>query len=248
LSDLEFLASGQRSLNEAPLNLNVREVTWSGATGGIPQWDTCDVELSAGTGVLDQRWLESARMALGLHVGNSSVQPASFHEDTPSATVRFDELNLGVRLRDGHWWFRPLELDARNLPILEGRNQQEQVTWPLRDERVWNSQLVNHETARVEFVDSGQTTDANQRAVLEIAPIEFSWRPSEFIQGIPQAVSPDPETHVSRSIGPHPIRWQLRKLLEEPHPAFATGDTDEEPDASITGRNEDRRNEDRSPF
>jgi len=220
LSDLEHLISNQRSNTQAPVSLNIHEVAWSGVHGGPPEWDTCDVELTAGAGQMNARWVKAASWALGLNDEQGSVRHASFEDaSNDPRTILFDQLNFGVRWHEGRWWFRPISSpsDQNPLPVLRGYDRQEQILWPGRDERVWNDPNVNHETARVDFSEPANSVEPNTRKSLEIAPVPFSWQPTEFIQGIPDSVYFGQGMEENISEVPSRDRWRIRQLLEHPN-------------------------------
>lgn len=217
LSDLEYLASGQRRQLKAPVRVNIHQLAWSGVYGGPPQWDACDVELNAGNGEMDGRLVEATRTALGLSSEQGSVQPVSYDPSSEgSGTVQFDQLNLGVRWHDGRWWFRPLGSDTDPLPVLRGSNHQDQIDWPGRVERAWNSNPINHETARVDYSEKDDEVEPSVRKLLEIAPFEFSWKPTEFIQGVSQTDYINNETGWSSSRETRLDHLQIRQWLEHP--------------------------------
>lgn len=192
LSELEHLLGGERSRNQARLNMKVHEVTWIGTAQELRQWETCDVELMASDGVLDTRWLRLAEQSLGLRPTDGSVQPASFVGDDGQANnLRFRELNFGVRLQDGRWFFSPIDSNMKKLPILQSPNQEEQIEWPNREPREWDVERATHAAARVSYVEttSADASEESTRPPLEIAPVEFTWQPNQFIQGVPQSDS-----------------------------------------------------------
>lgn len=217
LSDIEYLASGQRSRLKAPVRVNIHQLAWSGMHGGPTQWDACDVELNAGNGEMDGRLVEATRQALGLSSERGPIQPASYDPSSEgSGAVQFDQLNLGVRWRDGRWWFRPLGSDDNPLPVLRGSNHQDQVDWPGRDERAWSWNPTNHETARVDYSEKSAEVEPIVRKPLEIAPFEFLWQPTEFIQGVPKTDDIRSETGWSSSRDTRFDRVQIRQWLEHP--------------------------------
>lgn len=224
LSELEYLLGGERSRNQARLNMKVHEVSWIGTAHELRQWETCDVELMASDGVLDSRWLDSAQQSLGLSPTEGSVQPASFVEDHGQPNqLRFRALNFGVRLQEGRWYFSPIDSNETKLPILQSPNQEEQIEWPNREPRVWDAERATHAAARVSFIET-TSADANEtstRPPLTIAPVEFSWQPSQFIQGIPQADSIYQELMGLQRPESHPNRLDLQHWLEHPS---STGD------------------------
>lgn len=194
MSDIEYLASGQRRYLQADVQVNIQHLAWSGVPGGATKWDACDVELNAGNGEVDARWVEMTCKALGLHPETGAIQPVSHDAiSDDSGPLRFDQLNLGLRWHEGRWWFRPLDAEQGPLPVLRGYNSQDQIDWPKRDERAWSAVASNHEAARVDFAVGANELEPSQREPsqresthrepLQVAPSEFSWQPTELIQG-----------------------------------------------------------------
>lgn len=218
LSDLEYLVGGHRSSNQARLDLKVHEVSWVGKAHELREWKTCDVEMSASDGVLDQRWLQLAQQSLGLMPTVGAVQPASFHGDVEEpGHLRFREMNFGVRLQNGVWFFSPVDSNNEKRPILQSPNQEEQIDWPNREPRVWDSARATHAAARVSYVEATSVggADSNRRPLV-IAPIEFTWQPNQFIQGIPQADSIYQELMGLPVSEPNLNPQDLQRWLEHP--------------------------------
>jgi hypothetical protein len=207
LSDLEFFLTGQRTESQAPARLRIHHVGWSGGIGGAAQWEACDVELQAGEGQLDGQLVRTAALALALSAPQAGVLPLGLAGETATpATLRFAEMNVGVRLRDGVLWLRPLEGTGQNLPLLNGFNGKDQVVWGNRGERAWRpdapaptqSALAEHlpitgaaataaTAAAMGASGIAQTAATEERDPLEIAAVDWAWEPPQFIIGVPVA-------------------------------------------------------------
>jgi len=161
LSDLEYAISGRRSRTQAPLQLQIQHLAWVGQAGGGPGWESAQlesaqVECLAENGELAADLVLAATRALTLPSANPAVRQvahaalesetnsnamASSPDPLASLTVRFAQLNVGLRWESGQLWLRPIPDSDGPLPLLRGYHGQDLVGWADAVERLWQPEL-----------------------------------------------------------------------------------------------------------
>jgi len=231
LSDLEFFLTGQRSQNQAAMRLRIHHLGWSGLSGGPAAWEACDVDVQAVDGQLAGELIQAAAQALTLDDIHPAERQVAYLPESPSkSVVRFAELNLGVRLRAGQLWLRPLEVTGKPLPILRGFNGQEQVQWGNQVERPWRfHSAAGGEVSPAEYLEAevhGPRADqpgSEPRDPLEIAAIDLPWTSERFIVGVPvvDRFAFEPIATATEDFAPATSPQTIRAIIE--HPQLALG-------------------------
>lgn len=236
LSDLEFALTGRRSRTQAPLDLRIEHMVWIGRADDSLGWDSARlasarVEFSAENGELAADLVLDATRALTLPAANPAVRQVSHAvvadetRDSPTLettagsdqdplshlSVRFAQLQVGVRWQDGQLWLRPLAGNDGPLPLVLGYHGQDLVGWSDAGERLWQAEPIHRpRPVRSDMARpllAGETTGAtapSNEAVDEGAVSDTGESPRP-LGGTPTAAADlnrDPNTAAAQ-----PVQW-----------------------------------------